>query len=66
MFWAAVIGWPLVWFPDLPWARGDPIHLGALQGMVAGLLVALPGSAVLLVALRKLRRRYLDSELYKR
>ncbi len=41
VFWAAVIGWPLVWFPDLPWARGDLIHLGALQGMVAGLLVAL-------------------------
>jgi predicted PurR-regulated permease PerM len=30
----------------------------------AGLLFALPASAVLLVALRKLRARYLESDLY--
>jgi len=30
----------------------------------AGLLIALPASAVLLVALRKLRARYLESDLY--
>jgi len=30
----------------------------------AGLLLALPASAVLLVALRKLRARYLASDLY--
>jgi len=30
----------------------------------AGLLLALPASAVLLVALRKLRARYLESDLY--
>ena len=31
----------------------------------AGLLVALPASAVLLVALRKLNARYVDSTLYR-
>ena len=32
--------------------------------MFAGLLLALPASAVLLVALRKLRDRYLESDVY--
>jgi len=41
------------------------LAFGQLFGF-AGLLVALPSSAVLLVALRKLRASYLDSELYKR
>ena len=41
------------------------LAFGQLFGF-AGLLVALPTSAVLLVALRKLRAGYLDSDLYKR
>ncbi len=40
------------------------LAFGQLFGFV-GLLVALPASAVLLVALRKLRSSYLDSRLYK-
>ena len=40
------------------------LAFGQLFGFV-GLLVALPASAVLLVALLKLRSRYLDSRLYK-
>lgn len=40
------------------------LAFGQLFGF-AGLLVALPSSAVLLVALRKLHSGYLDSELYK-
>ena len=35
-----------------------------LMGFV-GVLIALPASAVLLVALRRLRQRYLSSELYQ-
>ena len=41
------------------------LAFGQLFGF-AGLLIALPASAVLLVALRKLRGGYLGSELYKR
>lgn len=37
---------------------------GQLMGFV-GVLIALPASAVLLVALRRLRQRYLSSELYQ-
>lgn len=43
------------------------LALGKVLGQVfgfAGLLIALPASAVLLVALRKLRARHLDSGLY--
>jgi len=40
------------------------LAFGQLFGF-AGLLVALPASAVLLVALRTVRARYLDSSLYK-
>ena len=40
------------------------LAFGQLFGF-AGLLVALPASAVLLVALRQLRARYLDSKLYR-
>jgi predicted PurR-regulated permease PerM len=40
------------------------LAFGQLFGFV-GLLVALPASAVLLVALRRLRSRYLDSRIYK-
>jgi predicted PurR-regulated permease PerM len=36
---------------------------GQLLGFV-GVLIALPASAVLLVALRRLRRQYLQSDLY--
>jgi predicted PurR-regulated permease PerM len=39
------------------------LAFGQLFGF-AGLLLALPASAVLLVALRKLRARYLESALY--
>jgi predicted PurR-regulated permease PerM len=38
---------------------------GQLMGFV-GVLIALPASAVLLVALRRLRRQYLQSDLYRK
>jgi predicted PurR-regulated permease PerM len=38
---------------------------GQLLGFV-GVLMALPASAVLLVALRRLRRQYLQSDLYRK
>jgi predicted PurR-regulated permease PerM len=38
---------------------------GQLLGFV-GVLIALPASAVLLVALRRLRQQYLQSELYQK
>jgi predicted PurR-regulated permease PerM len=38
---------------------------GQLLGFV-GVLIALPASAVLLVALRRLRRQYLQSDLYRK
>ena len=59
-----------------PWLVGDRIGLhpvavifallafGQLFGFV-GLLIALPAAACLLVALRKLRQRYLASDLYQ-
>ena len=40
------------------------MSFGQLLGF-AGVLMALPASAVLLVALRRLRRQYLDSSLYR-
>lgn len=43
------------------------LALGTVFGQVfgfAGVLIALPASAVLLVALRTLRTRHLDSSLY--
>jgi len=40
------------------------LAFGQLFGFV-GVLVALPASAVLLVAARRLRRQYLDSEMYR-
>lgn len=40
------------------------LAFGQLFGFV-GVLVALPASAVLLVAMRRMRRHYLDSELYR-
>jgi predicted PurR-regulated permease PerM len=40
------------------------LALGQLFGFV-GVLVALPASAVILVALRRLRNQYFDSKLYQ-
>jgi len=40
------------------------LAFGQLFGFV-GVMVALPASAVLLVAVRRLRARYLDSALYR-
>ncbi len=58
-------------FHRLGWFAIDAIvallALGTVFGQVfgfTGLLIALPASAVLLVALRKLRARHLDSGLY--
>jgi len=40
------------------------LALGQLFGFV-GVLVALPASAVILVALRRVRDEYFDSQLYR-
>ena len=75
--WAAFgIGQLLEGFLVTPWLVGDRIGLhpvvvifalmvfGSLFGFF-GVLLALPVSAILLVGLRELQKRYLQSELYK-
>lgn len=70
------IGQLLEGFVVTPWLVGDRIGLHPVAVIFAllvfghlfgffGVLLALPASAALLVALRHLRARYLDSDIYK-
>lgn len=56
----------LAWYLVAVVAGGLLLYLvAAIVGFFTSVLLALPASAVLLVALRYLRARYVDSDLYK-